>query len=100
LKNRIKEMYNSSRFATREKKQKRMKKIWSIILTAWSTIWLVLVLLISVWGGSEIFAWWNENFPETFPISINWMRRIIGGEIGAVICLLLIILPMSKRRKR
>lgn len=100
MKNKIKERHKLPSFKTREKKESGRKKVWSIILTAWSTIWPAVAFALCALGGSEVFIWWNENFPESFPVSMNWMRRIIGGEIGAVACLLFIILPINRRRKR
>jgi len=90
-------MYKSSSFGRRREKNESWKEILPVI---WSTAWRVITPVLCAWGGSEILMRWNENFPESFPISINWMRRIIGGEIGGIICLLFVILPMNRIKNK
>jgi len=98
LKKNFREIYKRSFPAIREKKEEVRKKVWSIALVIWSTIWRVAVFVLFVWGGYRLIILWYVAYPKIFPV--EQIVGFIGGEIGAVACLLFIILPMNKRRKK
>ena len=70
------------------KLKKEKREVW---LAKWSMFWRVL-------GGCKLAILWHSHFPENFPI--GWVVKIIGMEMGAAICFIIIILPMGSRKRK